>query len=270
MNSQDLLFSIVTPSFNQAQYLERTLRSVLDQNYPRIEYLVLDGGSTDGSPEIIRRHETRLAYWTSAPDAGQAAAINSGWRRARGDVLAWINSDDYYLPGALSTVAEELQRRPSALMVYGQCLVVDQDGRSLGKMGGPFDLTRLLLVGNMISQPATFIRRQALELAGPLDENLRYAMDYDFFIRVARLASPVFVEVPLASYTMHPLAKTVHDRARARAETYAVAGRYATRRQHVAVGALALRSRLYHRLPKGALKALDRLRGLPSAGPYPR
>jgi len=162
--------TIVTPSFNQAQFLERTIRSVLDQEYPDLEYLVMDGGSTDGSVEIIRRFAERLTYWTSGPDGGQAAAINAGWRMAHGEVLAWLNSDDVFLPGALSAVGHAFQEHPKAVLVYGQTQLVDPDGLLLGTVGSAYRQRTLLYSHQLIPQPSSFFRRSAVEAVGLLDE----------------------------------------------------------------------------------------------------
>src|SRR5690242_3711403 len=120
--------SIITPSFNQAAYIEQTIKSVLDQDYPNLEYIVIDGGSSDGSVEIIRKYENRIAFWVSEPDNGQAHAINKGLARATGDIIAYLNSDDYYLQGALKQVADLSNRRSDLDLLHGRCRVVDQHG----------------------------------------------------------------------------------------------------------------------------------------------
>ena len=127
--------TVVTPSFNQARFLERTIRSVLDQGYAQLEYLILDGGSSDGSTDIIRAYESHLAYWISEPDDGQSAAVNAGWRRASGEILGWLNSDDFYLPGTLQFVGEFFAAHPDVAFLYGTCDVVDEAGRKLRQVG---------------------------------------------------------------------------------------------------------------------------------------
>src|SRR5262245_42806391 len=132
MNDRLPLISIVTPSYNQAPYLEATLRSVLDQNYPRLEYIVIDGASTDGSPEIIRRYADRLTYWVSEPDRGQAEAINKGLARCSGDLVNWLNSDDVLAPGALQAVAHAWQSQRQPSIIYGFAKYINEEGRDLG------------------------------------------------------------------------------------------------------------------------------------------
>ena len=128
------LVSIVTPSFNQSAYFEQTIRSVLEQDYPDIEYIVIDGASTDGSVDIIKKYSPRLAYWISEKDLGQADAINKGMRRAKGEIVAWLNSDDYYLPGAIKSAVTTFESNPQAVMVYGNMLAVDQTGQTINQL----------------------------------------------------------------------------------------------------------------------------------------
>src|SRR5687767_13684136 len=128
------LVSIITPSFNQASYLEQTLRSVLDQAYPRIEYIVIDGASTGGSPEIIKKYAPRLAYWTSEKESGQAEAINKGMARAQGEIVAWLNSDDYYLPGAVEAAVRAFDEHPDAVLVYADMQAVDEEGEVINAL----------------------------------------------------------------------------------------------------------------------------------------
>src|SRR5512139_1414374 len=127
------LVSIITPSYNQARFLETTIRSVLDQDYPNLEYLIVDGGSTDGSREIIQRYSDRLAWWVSERDQGQTDAINKGFARARGEILAWLNSDDTYLPGAIQGAVDFLQDHPGVGMVYGDANLIDEQSNVIGK-----------------------------------------------------------------------------------------------------------------------------------------
>jgi glycosyltransferase involved in cell wall biosynthesis len=181
------LVSIVTPSLNQAQFIEATISSVLAQDYPRIEYIVADGGSTDGTLEILRRHDDRLT-WFSEPDRGQSHAINKGFRRARGQILAWLNSDDIYLPQAVSTAVNHLVAHPDCAMVYGEGYLIDETGRVTGRFPAtrPFDLWQLVYVSDFILQQTAFFRPEAVEAVGGLDESLHWGMDWDLFIRIGK------------------------------------------------------------------------------------
>lgn len=189
------LVSIVTPSFNQASYLELTLLSVLGQDYPHIEYLVIDGGSTDNSVDIIQEYAPRLAYWISEKDSGQAEAINKGMARAKGDIVAWINSDDYYLPGAVRAALRAFERHPDAALVYGDMLAVNERGQTTNTFR--FQQLNLedLLSFQIIGQPAVFMRRSAFEKAGGLDLSYHFLLDHHLWIRIAAQGRAI-VHVP--------------------------------------------------------------------------
>lgn len=183
MNS-DPLVSIITPSYNQAQFLEETIQSVLEQDYPNIEYLVVDGGSNDGSIDIIRKYSGSLAWWASEKDRGQADAINKGFSRAKGEVIAWINSDDYYVPGAVSNAVRALQVNPSAGMVYGKVQVVDEKDEVLNTLTYANWQLPDLMSFHIIGQPAVFMRRNILEKAGFLDLNYHFLLDHHLWLRM--------------------------------------------------------------------------------------
>ena len=201
--------TIVTPSFNQGAYLEQTIRSVLDQGYPNLEYFVVDGGSSDQSPEIIRRYAKRLAWWVSEPDRGQAEAINKGLRRATGDVVAWINSDDYYLPGAFKAAVETLLHQPRVGLVYGDVLAVDEAGQPLNRLSyGNWGLEGLLRF-QIIGQPAVFMRRETLRRVGYLDVRYHYLLDHQLWIRMAAAAGAQYVPELWAAARFHAEAKNV-------------------------------------------------------------
>ena len=186
--------SIVTPSFNQAPFLEQTLRSVLEQDYPNLEYIVIDGGSTDGSLEIIHKYADRLAYWQSQPDQGQTDAINQGFARASGEILAWLNSDDLLLPGAVSAAVRALQAHPEAAMVYGDALLINAEGKTIGKFPAAQTDYRKLRRGYVhIPQQASFFRADLWRQVAPLDVSFYFAMDYDLWVRLAALAPLVYV-----------------------------------------------------------------------------
>ena len=186
--------SIVTPSFNQGHVLEETLRSVLDQRYPSLEYFVQDGGSTDASVEVLRRYGSRLTHWESAPDGGQSAAINLGMRRTTGDILAYLNSDDLLLPGSLAYVAEYFQSHPEVDVVYGHRVLIDESGREIGRWVLPPHDERAIAFADFIPQETMFWRRRAWERVGSrIDESFRFAMDWDLILRfraAARTSSP--------------------------------------------------------------------------------
>lgn len=206
------LVSIVTPSYNMAAYLSQTIDSVLAQDYPRIEYLVMDGGSTDGTLAILDRYQDRLRY-VSGPDRGAADAINRGFARSRGEILAWLNADDTYLPGAVSAVVRALEANSDAAVVYGEGSWIDTHGATLGRYPTrPFE-PALLAAECFICQPACFLRRSAWEAAGGLDTTLQVTFDYDLWIRIAASGRP-FVHLPhsLAASRMHSDNKTLGSR----------------------------------------------------------
>lgn len=206
--------TVVTPSFNQAQFLEHTIRSVLLQGYPNLEYIVIDGGSTDGSVDIIRKYERYVSYWVSEPDRGQSHAINKGFARATGDIMCWLNSDDFYSPGTLWTVAATLAAGTGAYALVGDCLQVFVDGRPPYHGKGRFDgLPRLLQFwkGYQMHQPSIFWRREVFEKIGYLDENQHFIMDFDYWVRIARHFTFINVDQVLSFATYHADAKTGDD-----------------------------------------------------------
>lgn len=201
------LVTIVTPSYNQSAYLEQTMRSVLEQDYPNIEYLVVDGGSTDSSVEIIQRYADKLAWWVSEKDSGQADGINKGLRRARGEVVAWLNSDDCYLPGAIRQAVEALQANPQAGMVYADVYAIDETGKQTNRMRYQQWGLKDLLSFRIIGQPGVFMRRSVLGQAGYLDQSYQYLLDHQLWVRIASLAPMVYVNTAWAEARYHAAAK---------------------------------------------------------------
>jgi glycosyltransferase involved in cell wall biosynthesis len=204
------LVSIITPSYNQAPFLEATIRSVLEQDYPRIEYIVIDGGSADGSVKILRRYSDRLAYWVSESDAGQTDAINKGFERATGEIYAWINSDDLYRPGAISSAVAYLDSHPEIGLVYGDADFIDEKGDIIGRFPSARTDYMLLRQGYVhIPQQATFFRSRIWKLVRPLDTSFYFAMDYDLWVRIAALTPIRHQAQTWAAFRLHDSAKTM-------------------------------------------------------------
>jgi glycosyltransferase involved in cell wall biosynthesis len=219
--------TVVTPSFNQAPFLEETLRSVLLQGYPNLEYVVVDGGSSDGSVDILRRYDAWLADWVSEPDRGQSDAVNKGFSRATGEIYAWLNSDDVYERDAFARVVRHFSRRPDCALVYGRGSCIDQEGARTGGCDWvrPYD-GRLLLTFNFVLQPAAFWRRSLWEQAGGLDVAYEWAMDWEWLIRATRLGRPDYLPVELARWRIRPGIKTLAGGPRRRAEIAAISRRH--------------------------------------------
>ncbi|GAB4503174.1 MAG: hypothetical protein Fur0043_01660 [Anaerolineales bacterium] len=212
--SADLpLVSIVTPSFNQAAFLEETIRSVLAQDYPRLEYLIVDGGSTDGSLEIIQKYASKLGWWVSEKDQGQTDALNKGFARATGQIFAWLNSDDTYEPGAIAAAVQFLVEHPAVGLVYADANFIDESGRRIGRFPAAQTDYRRLRQGYVhIPQQAAFFRADLWRQAGPLDPSFYFAMDYDLWVRIARLAPLRYLPGRVwANFRLHASGKTTAD-----------------------------------------------------------
>jgi glycosyltransferase involved in cell wall biosynthesis len=204
------LVSIVTPSFNQAHYLDSTIRSVLDQDYPNLEYIIVDGGSTDDSVEIIRRYSERLAWWVSEKDRGQTDAINKGFTRAKGEILAWLNSDDTYEKNAVGEAVAFLQGHPNVGLVYGDANFIDEGGRIIGHFPAAQTNYKRLRRGYVhIPQQSSFWRADLWRKVGPLDPSFYFAMDYDLWVRLAALAPLQYYPRLWANFRLHAQGKTI-------------------------------------------------------------
>lgn len=204
------IISIVTPSFNQGQYLEETILSVLNQDYPALEFFIIDGGSTDGSVEIIKKYAHRLTYWESKPDRGQSHGINKGFRMASGEIVAWLNSDDLLAPGALKVVAQAWQKNPRLGLISGQTEIIDQAGKPTGNVFGsePNVINSLLSSENPVSQPSTFFSTSALKEVGFLDETLHMSMDWDLWLRIGARFPMLFITKILSKSRTWEMTKT--------------------------------------------------------------
>lgn len=203
--------SVVTPSYNQAEFLERTIRSVLDQNYPNLEYIIIDGGSTDGSVDIIKKYADRISYWVSEPDAGQSDAINKGFQMATGEWLAWQNSDDIYYPGSFASVATV--ERPDVDLVIGNINLIGPDDEILRDIRYVTpSYGALLAEGMVLTNQAAFWRRKVHEEIGWLNMSLHYAFDYEWFLRLTKGRKGVHVNECWGGYRLHEATKT-HNQA---------------------------------------------------------
>lgn len=200
--------SIVTPSYNQGQFIERTILSVLDQNYPNLQYLIIDGGSTDQTVPVLKKYQKQLT-WISEPDAGQADAINKGLRRGTGSVLAYLNSDDTYQPGALRAIGQHFAEHPETQFVYGRGRLIDALDREIGFYNDSQTDEAKLFAQCAISQPTAFWTRKVLDTVGFFDPSFQYTMDYEYWMRVAKVFPLTYLpELVVANTRIHADAKT--------------------------------------------------------------
>lgn len=219
--------SIITPSYNQGDYIEATIKSVLSQNYPNLEYWVIDGGSTDGTLEILSKYDKQI-NWISEKDQGQAEAINKGLKRAKGEILAYLNSDDIYLPQALNKVGKYYSTHPDVDWITGDCNIIDSSGspskgnwliagykRFLMALYSP---TTLRIADSMLPQPSTFWSRRAYNKIGKFNEKYHYVMDYDYWLRMAKYYRPHDLKVALAAFRAQPDSKSQTGRKKLMAE----------------------------------------------------
>ena len=202
--------TIITPSFNQGQFLEATIKSVLDQNYPNLEFIIMDGGSEDNSIDVIRRYANRLTHWESRPDNGQTHAINKGLALATGDIVNWLNSDDLLMPGALRKLAQAWNTRPDAEILFGDYAAVDTKGNLIyTRKVAPYHPKALIWGRQLSSQPAVFFSKKLVDRLGSLDASLTFCMDTEFWTRAA-LTRSSFVQIQsmLGITRVHGDAKT--------------------------------------------------------------
>lgn len=207
------LITIVTPSFNQAQFIEETIQSVLRQDYPHIEYIVIDGGSIDGSIDIIKKFEKHIAYWVSEPDTGQSNAINKGFAKATGEIFAWLNSDDMLLPSAARVAAYFLSQETKFGLIYSDRLEIDIKGNVIGLLQCPEHNPSMFKMNFTLPQETVFFRRDIFEKAGRLDEQLHFAMDFDIWCKMAVSSKMKHLPVFSGCFRRHERSKSVqfHD-----------------------------------------------------------
>lgn len=229
--------SVITPSFNQANYIERTIKSVLSQevNFD-YEVIVMDGGSTDGTLDILEKYAGRIK-WISAKDKGQSDAINKGIELSAGEIIGWLNSDDIYLPGTLQKVVNYFESHPRCQWLYGQCKIIDEDDqetrgwltRHKERVSSNYRYERLL-TENFISQPSVFIKKEALRASGPIDLSLHNAMDFDLWLRLGRQSEPGVMADYLACFRIHGKSKSTRNFIEQFHEQYAIHKKYDKKR----------------------------------------
>jgi glycosyltransferase involved in cell wall biosynthesis len=200
----------VTPSYNKGRFIEETILSVKNQTYPKIEHIVIDGGSTDGTLDILKKYSDSL-IWISEPDRGQSDAINKGWRMSNGEILGWLNSDDTYMPWAVETAVKYLSEHLDVHMVYGRCNLIDEYGKVIGRCQATrFNLADIVCGRCMVPQPTVFFRREVLDAVGYLDVNLHMAMDCDLWIRIGLKFKIEYLQQPIANFRVCAGTKSVN------------------------------------------------------------
>jgi len=253
--------SVVTPSYNQAKFLERTILSVLNQNYPNLEYVIIDGGSTDGSAEIIKKYEKYLTYWVSEPDKGQADAINKGFKISKGEILAYLNSDDTYCDGTVRKVVDYFSNHLDVYLIYGDYALIDaQDNVTKYKKEIEFDYNVLLYGFSYIPQPTVFFKGEVFAHIGLFDTKLSCAMDYDYWIRVARKYKIEHIPSLLANFRLHRYSKTWNKTTVFRKESLFLRRRYSRRCPKSKIGSVLYFKVLYtiYRIKRIYLRSIYR------------
>lgn len=225
------LVSIITPSFNQGQFIEDTIKSVLNQTYDNIEYIVIDGTSTDNTLSILEKYHSKLKF-ISEKDTGQSNAINKGFTMSKGEIIGWINADDVLLPDSVEMVVKEFQAKDNLSIVYGNCAYIDEFNETIRSYGRDLhrfpniNLNYLLHKKAAVSQPGSFYSTPLVKKVGYLDESLHYAMDYDLWIRLLRVGEIKFIDRVLANFRIHSTSKTVSHQKAFAPEIYRVARKY--------------------------------------------
>lgn len=225
------LVSVITPSFNQGRFIEQTIKSVLSQNYPLIEYIVIDGGSRDETLSILKKYSGKL-LWFSEPDNGQADAINKGFRMAKGDILCWLNSDDTYEPGSIAKAVGSFDKHPDVMMTYGEGNEIDEWGKLIKRFPAtqPFDLWALVNVWDYILQPTTFFKKRIFDFINTLDSSLIWCMDWDLWIRIGSRFRVMYVNHVFANSRIYSDTKTGSGGFRRFSEIAAVMRKYSGKR----------------------------------------
>jgi len=228
--------SIITPTLNQADFIEQTIKSVLSQNYPNLEYIIVDGGSKDKTLPILKKYQDKLK-WISEKDRGQSDAINKGLELSTGEVVGYLNSDDVLEDGALFKIAEFFDENPHIFWVTGKCFIIDKDGKRTRFLINWYKNIFLkyfrsfttLIISNYISQPATFWKKEILTKVGLFDKSLHYSMDYDYWLRISKHYYELgFIDAYLASFRIHETSKTVAKLSLQLSENYDIVKKYST------------------------------------------
>ena len=229
------LVSVITPSWNSAAYIEQTILSVINQTYRNVEYIIIDGGSSDGTLDIIRKYESSIDYWVSEADDGMYQAINKGMQRARGEIVAYLNSDDLYYPNTLEKVVNFFADNSSVELVYGNLNFVDAEGKKLFTQIYPkFSLNFFIMANcSMIGQPASFWKSSLLKKIGMFDESLKMAADFEFFIRAGMIGRLVYTPHVLAAFRTHNLSLTSTQSQRGQVEVRLIHEKYFVNRSPI-------------------------------------